>query len=102
VILSSGYAAEEARRNLDTDVARARLERLLEKTQIVPEAPDASLPRGISLAEKDRPILQAAIAAWATHLVTGDLRDFGPLLGKQVGGVRVQTPADLLRSRRPR
>jgi hypothetical protein len=92
-------AAEEARRNLETEAARDRLERLLRKSQIVPEAPDIPIPRGIGLPENDQPILQAAMAAGATHLVTGDLRDFGRLLGKRVCGVLVQTPAAFLRAR---
>ena len=101
-VMTSGYASEEARRNLESDAARARLERLLEETVVVPEATGLPLPRSVRLSEKDRPILQAAIAGGATHLVTGDLRDFGPLLGKRVGGVLIQTPSQFLadRSRR--
>ena len=96
VVLTSGYAVEEARRNLDSEASRARLERLLQRTTQVPEAPEASLPRSVQLREKDRPILQAAIAGSASHLVTGDLRDFGTLLGKRVGGVLIQTPAQAI------
>jgi predicted nucleic acid-binding protein len=96
-IITSGYAAEEARRNLETEAARARLAGLLRRTSLVTEAPETQLPGSIRLAEKDRPILQAAIAGGATHLITGDLRDFGALLGKSVAGVRVETPAEFLR-----
>jgi hypothetical protein len=39
------------------------------------------------------------MAAGATHLLTGDLRDFGHLLGRRVGGVKIQTPGNFLRSR---
>ena len=98
-LLTSGYAAEEARRNLDTPERAARLERLLGGVRIVPEPPAAPLPAGVRLPEKDQPILSAAIAAEATHLLTGDLRDFGPLMGKRVAGVLVQTPAEFLRTR---
>lgn len=97
-VVTSGYAAEEARRNLETDAARVRLETVLRRTRIVPEAPDTPLPGSIELPEKDQPILPSAVAAGATHLITGDLRDFGSLLGKRAGGVRVETPADFLRS----
>ena len=45
------------------------------------------------------PILAAAIAAGATHLITGDLKDFGPLLGRRIAGVLMQTPADFLKSK---
>ena len=98
-VMTSGYAAEEARRNLDDDAARARLEKLLGRMALVPEAPNISLPRSIGLPEKDRPILQAAIAAQATSLITGDLRDFGSLFGRSVVGVRIETPAEFLRRR---
>jgi predicted nucleic acid-binding protein len=96
-VITSGYAAEEARRNLETEAARARLASLLRRTRIVAEAPETRLPGSIRLAEKDRPILQSAIAAGATHLITGDLRDFGAFLGKSTAGVRVETPAAFLR-----
>jgi len=97
VLLTSGYAADEARRNLDTAARRERLERLLGSVRIVAEAPGAPLPAGVRLPEKDEPILRAAIAAGATDLLTGDLRDFGAPLGKKHGGVLVQTPGDFLR-----
>jgi predicted nucleic acid-binding protein len=96
-VITSGYAAEEARRNLETEAARARLASLLGRTSLVAEATETQLPGSIRLAKKDRPILQAAIAAGATHLITGDLRDFGALLGRKVAGVRVETPAEFLR-----
>jgi len=96
VVMTSGYAAEEARRNLETDAARVRLERLLSRTALVPEAPDVLLPASVRLPEKDRPVLRAAIAASASWLVTGDLRDFGALPGKEVLGVRIEMPARLL------
>ena len=98
-LITSGYAAEEARRNLDTPERRSRLEELLAAVRIELEAPDMPLPDGIRLAEKDAPILRAAMAAGATHLLTGDLRDFGHLLGKRVGGLEIQTPGDFLRRR---
>jgi predicted nucleic acid-binding protein len=98
LLLTSGYAAEEARRNLDTSDRRSRLEHLLDDVEIVPEAPAHALPPGVRLPAKDEPILRAALAARATHLLTGDLRDFGRLLGRTVGGLRVQTPGAFLRS----
>ena len=98
-LLTSGYAAEEARRNLDTPERRARLEKLLETVEIVAEDLHRALPAGVRLPEKDTPILRAALTAGATHLLTGDLRDFGDLLGRRVGGLRVQTPGVFLRSR---
>lgn len=95
-ILTSAYAAEEARRNLEDAEARGRLEALLERIRIAPESGEGSLPSGIQIAEKDRPILRSAIAAGVTHLLTGDLKDFGRFFGKRVRGVLIQTPAEYL------
>ena len=97
-LLTSAYSAEEARRNLETPDARSRLEDLLGNVRIVPESAEP-LPRGVRLAEKDEPILRSAIAANATHLLTGDVRDFGRFLGKRVSGALVQLPGDYLRER---
>ena len=50
------------------------------------------------LAQKDRPIFQAAGGCRATHLLTGDLKDFGPLMNRpeHTSGVHVLTVADFL------
>jgi predicted nucleic acid-binding protein len=98
VLLTSAYAAEEARRNLESEEQRARLAGLLSRVTIVSEALTRPLPGDVRIAEKDEPILRAALAAGATHLLTGDWRDFGHLIGRSFGGVRVQTPGDFLRS----
>ena len=98
-LITSWYAVEEARRNLDGRERRARLDTLLVDVSVVVEDPNVAIPGGIRLPEKDVPILRAALAAGATHLLTGDLRDFGHLLGRQVRGVTVQTPGAFLRSR---
>jgi uncharacterized protein len=98
-LVTSWYAVEEARRNLDGGERRARLDALLADVSVVAEDPSVAIPGGIRLPEKDAPILRAALAAGATHLLTGDLRDFGHLLGRQVGGVKVLTPGAFLRSR---
>lgn len=95
---TSSYALAEARRNLQ-EPARRRLEGLMGSVGVLPEAPDRPLPEGIELPEKDRPILQAAIAAAATHLVTGDISHFGRHMGHAVAGLRILTPSDYLRRR---
>ena len=99
-LLTSGYAAEEARRNLDTADRRSRLERLLEAVRIESEVPNEPLPPEARLPRSDEPIFRAAIAARATHLLTGDLRDFGHLMGRRVAGLKIQTSGDFLRSSR--
>jgi hypothetical protein len=94
---TSAYAAEEARRNLESESARARLAALLARVRIVPETAEITLPLGVAIAEKDEPIIRSAVAAGATHLLTGDLKDFGRFFGQRIGGVLIQTPADYLR-----
>jgi predicted nucleic acid-binding protein len=96
---TSGYAIEEARRNLDGVEPRIRLDALVGGVQVVAESASVRLSRSLKLADKDRPILEAAIAARATHLLTGDLHDFGHLFGRRVAGVLVLTPAAFLKGR---
>ncbi len=97
-LCSSAYALEEARINLEEDDQRARLHRLAGSVHLL-EAFGQELPKGISLPGKDAPIMLAAIGARATHLLTGDLRHFGPYLGKKISGILITLPADYLRSR---
>jgi uncharacterized protein len=62
----------------------------------------AGFPAAFHCLKKDAPILLAAIAARATHLITGDVRHFGPYFGKQIEGILVLSPADYLGRRRER
>ena len=96
-LVTSGYAAEEARRNLAESERARRLEALLARVRIVAEATERPLPDGVGLPKKDEPILESALAAGATHLLTGDVADFGSLLGTSVEGVRIERPAIYLR-----
>ena len=68
----------------------------------LPEAVAVSLPKAVvvSLPQKDWPIFSAALAACATHLITGDVRHFGPYFGKAVHGILIMTPARYLKTRR--
>lgn len=95
-VCSSQYAIEEARRNLEDGDARDRLEALLAGVEIVPDVATGRLPVGVTLPEKDRPILLAAIATGATHLLTGDRAHFGAYFGRKIGGVLVQRSGDYL------
>lgn len=95
-VCSSQYAIEEARRNLEESDARERLEKLIAGVEIVPDVATGRLPSGITLPEKDRPILLAAIAIGASHLLTGDRAHFGSYFGRRIGGVLVQRPGDYL------
>jgi uncharacterized protein len=98
LLCSSRYALEEARINLDSEAQQRRLIRLSERVRLF-EAAQRQLPRGILLPEKDVPILLAAVEAEATHLLTGDVRHFGPLFGRKVEGIAILLPGEYLRPR---
>lgn len=99
-LVTSAYAVEEARRNLDRSEQRAALEALLQSVQVLAATPgDPPLTGPIDVAEKDRPTLAMAVAARATHLLTGDVRHFGRYYGQTVAGVRILPPAAYLRGR---
>lgn len=99
--ITSAYAMEEARRNLSTAQQRKDLEQLCAPMEIIPADPSdmAHFPE-LDLPESDRPILAAAIQARATHLLTGDLRDFGRYYGRTIEGVLIMAPAMYARTRR--
>ena len=99
VLITSECALEEARRNLKPGLPRARLAELASSMKTVPGAVEWPLPEVIELAEKDRPILAAAISAGATHLLTGDLTHVGRYFGEVIEGVLVLPPALFLRER---
>ena len=89
--LTNAYAHEEARRNLELKFPGSlkALERLVEKCEMISQlASDLE----IDLPHKDRPILGGAIAGRATHLLTGDERDFGKFWGKTIQGVKIISP----------
>lgn len=104
-LVTSEYAAEEARRNLEsypTSAAEQKrllksLNTLLLKMAVVstpypmPEDLDVNLP------SKDIPILAAALSANAAFLITGDKQHFGAYFGKKMRGITILRPADYLR-----
>ncbi|RYD36720.1 MAG: DNA-binding protein [Verrucomicrobiaceae bacterium] len=92
--LYSAYAFEEARRNLAGKFP-ARVPTLEKMIQRMIQVPDAQGLSGVTIREKDEPILSAAIAAHASHLLTGDKGDFGVFFGRTVQGVKVVTAAML-------
>jgi len=63
------------------------LEKWFARVNILADTGQASSP--LELAEKDRPILDAAISGNYTHLLTGDARHFGMWMGKSVSGVKI-------------
>jgi predicted nucleic acid-binding protein len=96
-LCSSRYAVEQARINLDDDDQRARLTTLTHHLHFF-EAVPRELPSSVSLPEKDIPILLAAIEARATHLLTGDIRHFGPHFGDRIAGILILLPGGYLRT----
>jgi predicted nucleic acid-binding protein len=98
-LITSEFAAEEARRNLSDEKSRKRLRTLLNSVRVLPRIPQAVEPPEIDLPDKDRPILLAAIHAGATHLRTGDKQHFGAYLGRSIQGVLILPPAEYFRRR---
>ena len=93
-LVTSDYAIEEATRNLANPDQRERLAGLLEAVEVVPgRVLDPDLRSDVELRDKDWPILSGAVAARATHLITGDMRDFGAYFRKRVLGVLILPPS---------
>lgn len=96
-LLTSSFAAEEARRNVERKYPDAllRLEDLLSRCQLVPEGPPERIVWAHDLLPaKDAPILAAAVAAGAELLVTGDRAHFGTLYGRTFEGTEVVSLAE--------
>lgn len=99
-LISSAYAIEEARRNLVAKFPHALAE-WPALTEALELAPQPAAPRLLlDLPDKDLPIWAAAQAARATHLLTGDLKDFGPYMNcpQRTAGILIQTVGDYLAS----
>ena len=89
--LTNAYAVEETRRNLELKSPNGlkSLEHLIRQCEMVSQlASDLE----VELPLKDRPILGGAIAGHATHLLTGDERDFERFWDKVVRGVKIVSP----------
>jgi predicted nucleic acid-binding protein len=97
-IISCSYAIEEARRNISIKFPDylKRFESLMTTVIKVPSRSGRNCPA--ILPEKDRPILETAIQCKASHLLTGDIKDFGPIMNKPslTGGVMIQTVSEFL------
>lgn len=91
------YVETEARRNLQAKSpgSVAAFEALVGDCRHAPVLPvSVGLDDALSvLPPDDRLVLAAAIRLRCGALVTGDKRDFAPLLGKRVRGVAIHSPA---------
>ncbi|MFA6058624.1 MAG: hypothetical protein WC756_10535 [Taibaiella sp.] len=96
-LMSSDYAENEAERNLFLDEQKLRLVHLMKSVELITNYPLDNIPANITLRKKDMPILAAAIAANASHLITGDYRDFGKLFFKKIKTVTVLPPVEYLK-----
>ena len=98
-LFSSRYALEEARRNLERKFPHSLdgLGALVHHICIIEHRAGFAHPEG--LVRKDQPIFQAASACQATHLLTGDLKDFGPFMNQPENTfcICIQTVAEFLR-----
>lgn len=97
-VMSCSYAIEEARRNISIKFPDSlkRFETFMEMVIKIPSRSGRNCP--VNLPEKDRPILEAAIQCKASHLLTGDIKDFGPFMNHPslTGGVIIQTASEFL------
>lgn len=99
-LLGSPHVVAEARRNVGDPAAAARLEALIARVAVLPSEPaDFEITDDPGLPAKDRPVLLAAIASGADHLLTGDLSHFGPCMARVIAGVRIALPGEYLRER---
>jgi len=99
---TSTLAVEEARRNLDIHFAVCipELESLLRWIDVVASVSGPACP--IDLPKKDQPIFLTALKCRATHLLTGDIRHFGPFMKdpSKTGGMTIMTASDFLASQK--
>ena len=100
-LLTSPLAIVEAERNLEAKrpAVLPTLRRNLAVLGVVREPALADVERLTppELSGKDRSLLASAIAAHATHFVTGDVADFGRWMDRRAGvPLRVMTPRQFL------
>lgn len=99
-LLASPFTLDEARRNIARKhpAKLAELEQLILQISICREAGAEEMlwARSTGLAEKDAPVLAAAVQAKADILVTGDRTDFGGLYGRKLRGLEVLPPRTAL------
>lgn len=99
-LCTSAYAIEEARRNIEAkfpDALPALMDSIA-RLETGQESRAHACPAGLS--RKDCPIYLAALGCRATHLLTGDIKDFGPLMNHpdRTDGLVIQTVAQFLDS----
>ena len=95
-LYTSVYAMEEAVRNIEIKYPESRdsLARIITQINLIRHYSDHPCPDGLNM--KDRPIFQAAVESSATHLLTGDIKDFGHYMNQteKTFNICIQTVAD--------
>jgi uncharacterized protein len=98
VFITCDWAWLEAERNLSLkrQTALRNLRTLSRWVETIPAVTEGNCP--IPLPDKDKPIFLSAVHARATHLLTGDLKDFGPHMNKphKTQGILIQSTAHFL------
>ena len=98
-IITNTLAVEEARRNLALKFPDylTKLEMLLSDISVLPSQIEGSC--FFPLSPQDRIIFLSAHTCKATHLLTGDIKHFGPIMNKPdlTSGIIIQTVAEFLK-----
>jgi len=98
-VITSTLAVEEARHNLRIKfpVCLPHFESLLPGVVIYPSVSGPICP--IELPDKDEPIFLTAVKCGATHLLTGDIRHFGPFMNdpSRSAGIHISTVSEFLK-----
>ncbi|WAC06557.1 MAG: hypothetical protein OS130_09860 [Thermodesulfobacteriota bacterium] len=98
-IVTNTLAVEEARRNfaLKFPDCLTKFEMLLSDVLVLPSQIEGSC--SFSLSPQDRIIFLSALTCKATHLLTGDIKHFGPFINKPkiTSGIIIQTVPEFLR-----
>lgn len=99
-VVADAYVWEEARRNLVARYPSAlpALDALTSAIRIFPFRGGVQAVQGLSIDDKDMPVLSAAINLGCGALVTGDRTHFGHLFGTSVQGVTIFSPSLAARS----
>lgn len=82
----------------EREVRLNRLQRIIDRTRIVPDAEDEAFPSDVDLPEHCRRILLTAIEVGASHFITSDVRHYGDTIGARIGGLLIQLPGRFLQS----
>ena len=92
--MSSSLALGETSKNLNLKNPEwlNQLPNLIEELEIHNFGVDVIIK---GLPDKDLQLFQAAVSAKCTHFVTGDIKHFGPMMGRETHGVKVIEPHEL-------